>query len=133
MITLHIAKLLEQEGFGTLDQDIHWEKLPIDTTGIFVISRGGTSFINNRAVQSFDIYSREVNDLLGADKLEKIWEFVTEDGVICDLPIVPNVSHKQYQRVRIIPQSALENIGEDESGRKIWRWSYTVNYIKEKA
>lgn len=131
MITLHFAQLLENEGFGTLDTDIFWEKLPIDIDGIFVISRGGTSFINNRATQAFDIYSRHANALLGADKLEKIWEFVTEDGVVCDLPPIPNVSHKEYKRVRIIPQSNLENLGEDEAGRKIWRWSYQLNYIKE--
>lgn len=131
MITLHFCKLLEEQGFGTLDTDIFWEKLPIDTDGIFVVSRGGTSFINNRATQSFDIYSRQANALLGADKLEKIWEYITEDGVVCDLPPVTGVSNKQYKRVRIIPQSNLENLGEDPTGRKIWRWSYQLNYIKE--
>jgi hypothetical protein len=131
MITLHIAQLLDEQGFGTIDTDLFWEKLPIDIDGIYIISRGGEAYRNRRLNQNFDIYSRHANDLLGADKLEKIWEYITDDGIVCDLPIVPGVSNKEYKRVRIIPISNLENLGEDEAGRKIWRWSYTVNYIKE--
>ena len=33
MITLHIAKLLEDEGFGIIDQDLFWEEMPLDSNG----------------------------------------------------------------------------------------------------
>jgi hypothetical protein len=132
MITLHILKLLEDSGFGTIGTDLHWETLPIGKDGVFIISRGGETHRNFRATQSFDLYSRGANSLKSADKLEKIWEFISEDVVVCDLPITAE-SHKEYKRVRFIPEANMENLGEDEAGRKIWRWSYQVNYIKEKA
>jgi hypothetical protein len=123
---------LEDDGFGTIDTDLFWEKLPLGKHGVAIFARGGELVAGrNRAVQIFDLYSRGTSDLLGADKLEKIWQFMIENYVICDLPIVPGKSNKQYISVQVTPTGNVENLGMDENDRVIFRLAAQVRYKKE--
>ena len=77
MITLHIAKLLEGEGFGIIDQDLFWEEMPLDSNGnardgIRIVTRGSELSRNGTRTQDFDIYSRSSNKVTGSKKLENI-------------------------------------------------------------
>lgn len=132
MITLHILQLLEDNGLGVINQDLFWEKLPLNKNGVGIFSRGGDMvYARNRAVQSFDLYSRGDNDLLGADKLEKIWQYFVEDSNPCTLPIVPDISNKKYKNARIVPTANIENLGLDETDRLVFRLACEIIYNKE--
>lgn len=123
MVTLHIAKLLENEGFGTLDTDIFWEEIPLGSDGkpkegIWIVPRGFPLTRFNATAQAFDIYSRYANKITGSQKLEEILKYIQEAyGEVCELPTVPPYSLTQYGNVRLIPTSGIENVGSDEQDR----------------
>lgn len=131
MITLHLLQLLEDDGFGTIDDSLFWEKLPLNKNGVAIFSRGGpTERGRNRQAQNFELYSRGETDLLGADKLEKILEFMSENYTQCDLPIVVGKSNKLYRKVQITPTSNVQNLGQDENDRVVFSLSAQVIYRK---
>lgn len=130
MVTLHILQLLQDNGFGTIDTDLFWEKLPLGKSGVAIISRGGPVTYGRRNIgQNFDLYSRGTTDLLGAHKLEKIQEFFADNYPTCDLPVTPK-SNKQYKKVRIMPREVVTNLGQDENDRVIFVTSAQVIYQK---
>lgn len=130
MVTLHILQLLQNNGLGTIDQDLFWEKLPLGGKGVAIYSRGGPVTYGRRSAgQNFDLYSRGASDLHGADKLEKIWEFFADVYTACDLPLTAK-STKLYTNARIVPTGNVENLGADENDRIIFRLSAQVIYQK---
>lgn len=138
MITLHIAAWLDQEGFGTLDTDIFWEEVAVDSKGvpkdgIWVVTRGNADdrFTN---VQQFDIYSRYSNKLTGSIKLEAILQRIKEAyNDECTLPTVPPYSLTQYDNVTFNPVSGIENVGTDAQNKVVRVISAEVQFnIKEK-
>jgi len=132
MITLHIIQLLQNEGFGTIDAPVNglfWEKLPLNSTGVAIFSRGTELGRGLRSSQAFDLYSRGTSDLRGADNLEKIMEYIEGNFVQCDLPLTAK-SNKQYKKATIVMTSNVENLGLDENDRLIFRISAEVNYNK---
>lgn len=132
MITLHLLQYLKENGFGTaIDTDLFFEKLPLDKTGVAIFSRGGeATYGRRRAVQNFDLYSRDNSDLTGADKLDKIRTFFSDNfDELCTLPTVPNISNRQYAKARITPDN-IENLGLDENDRVIYRLGASVIYEK---
>lgn len=138
MISLHIAKWLEDEGFGTLDQDIFWEEVALDPNGkpydgIWVVTRGSALNRFNTTTQQFDIYSRYANKLTGSLKLEQILEKIMEAyGDVCTLPTVPPYSLTIYDNVRLRPVSGIENVGSDAQDKIVRVISAEVQYnIKE--
>jgi len=124
MISLHIAAWLAEEGFGTLEQDILWEDMPVDQNGnpkdgIWVVERGApyTRFVKT---QAFDIYSRYTNKLTGSQKLQSILERLQEAyGDVCTLPAVPPFSLTEYHDVMLQPTSGIENVGTDEQNKVV--------------
>lgn len=131
MITLHILQLLEDNSLGTIGTDLFWEDMPLDKNGVAIYSRGGTLFRGrNKAIQAFDLYSRGTSAPQAADRLEKIWEYFVDNYVVCDLPIVENVSEKLYRKARFTPIANVENLGKDETDRLLFRLSMEVVYIK---
>jgi len=131
MVTLHLLQLLADNNFGVIDKTLFWEKLPIDGHGVAIYSRGGPMPARGKMILSIDFYSRGSNDLLGADKLEKIHQFFENHMFICDLPEISGKSVKKYRKVHITPESNIENLGQDETDRLIFRSSYQIKYIKE--
>jgi len=132
MITLHILQLLADNDFGTMNQDLFWEKLPLDKNGVAIMSRGGpVPGARTRNILSFDLYCRGKNDLTSADRLERIRQFLINEYPVCDLPVVPSKSNKLYKNVRFVLISNVENLGLDETDRLLWRLSCEVQYLKE--
>lgn len=130
MLTLHILKFLEDEDFGTIAVDLFWEDFPLNKNGVAIYSRAGTMYRGRKAVQAFDLYSRAESAPQAADKLEKIWEMFVDNYVVCDLPVVPNVSEKLYTSVRFVPIANIENLGKDETDRLLFRLSMEAIYTK---
>lgn len=138
MVTLHIAKLLEDAGFGTLDTDIFWEDMPVDNKGVainglWVVPRGTPRgrFVK---VQAFDIYSRHTNKVTSSKKLEDILDYLQEAfATVCELPTVPPHSETRYYDVTITPTSAIENVGADEQDKVVRVISGEINFKKEES
>jgi hypothetical protein len=134
MISLHIAKWLDDEGYGTLDTDIFWEEAALDSNGkpkdgIWVVTRGAPLSRFNTTTQQFDIYSRYANKITGSQKLEEILEKIKESyGDTCVLPTVPPYSVTVYENVRLRPVSGIENVGSDEQDKIVRVISAEVQY-----
>ena|SRR5690554_3509941 len=134
MIALHILKLLENEGFGTIDTDLFFEEAPLDGSGvprqgIWIVERGTSVNRFNTQTQNFDIYSRYTDKLTGYKKLEAILDYLQEAyGDVCTLPAVPPYSSTVYENVRLTPTSSVENVGVDENNKIVRVISGTVQY-----
>lgn len=135
MISLHILKLLESEGFGTLaltgsepNASLFFEKLPLDKTGVFVMSRGAPLAKGQRVQQNLDFYARGINDIEGANRLNDILNFFRDEYTVCDLPVIAGYSEIEYKNVYLEPVSSIENAGQDDTDRIIYVVSTTVRY-----
>lgn len=139
MITLHILKLLEDNGFGTLaltgaetaDKLLFWEKLPQGKEGVYIISNGAPVSRGGRMVQSFDLYCRGSNDIDSGVRLENIIKFfAAECYPVCKLPAVEleDYTSPQYANCSIITTSNITNVGEDDTDRVIFNFSAEVTY-----
>lgn len=136
MVTLHILKWLEDNGFGTLDLDgttktdgLFFEKLTEGKTGVAIYSRGSALGRGLRTTQAFDLYSRGTDDVQGLKKLEDILSFLTESyAQACTLPVVTGVSATIYNRVTVVPISNIENAGLDPNDRVIYTATAQVTY-----
>lgn len=138
MITLRIAKFLEQNGFGTLDMDgtiktdgIYLEQMPQGRTGIAVFARGAQLGAYSRLTQAFDIYSRGENNVEGYQKLEQIAELLRASITVCTLPIVDDVSEENYNNCSIVPVSFIENAGVDENDRVVYALTAQITYDRQ--
>lgn len=139
MISLHIAKLLEDEGFGTLaltgnetgNNLIFFEKLPVGKNGIFIMSRGDPLSRASRRSQSFDLYARGSNDINGATRLKDILKFFGQRYEVCELPIVPGYSEELYTNITIEPTFNITNVGLDATDRVIYSASATITYNED--
>lgn len=134
MITLHILKLLENEGFGTIDTDLFFEEAPLNKQGkpeqgVWIVERGTAITRFNHTSQNFDIYSRYTDKLTGYEKLNDILDYLQESyGEVCELPEVPPYSNKEYKNVRITPTSSVENVGTDENNRIVRAISGAIQF-----
>lgn len=137
MITLHIAKLLADEGFGTLDTDIFWEDMPVDSKGVpkeglWVVSRGAEVDRTTVGTQAFDIYSRSANKITSSQQLENILAYLQQAyGDVCELPLVPPYSMTRYYDVQLAPTSGIENVGADEQDKVVRVISGEIKFKKE--
>lgn len=137
MVTLHIAKLLEDEGFGTLDLDIFWEDMPVDSdgkpfNGIWIVPRGAPVSRFTVTSQAFDIYARDTNKVTSSQKLEDILNYLqTAYEEVCELPTVPPYSETRYYDVRITPVSGIENVGADDQDKIVRVISGEINFKRE--
>ena len=124
---------VKDNGYGTaIDTDLFFEKLPLGKSGIAIFSRGGeATYGRRRAVQRFDLYSRGSSDLLGYDTLDKIRTLFSDNyDNLCELPVVPTVSNRQYTKARITAIDNIENLGLDENDRVVYRLGAEIIYEK---
>ena len=137
MITLHILKLLENNGFGTIDTDLFFETVPLDAKGIpkqgvWIVTRGTSINRVDIGSQNFDIYSRYTNKTTGHAMLENILSFLQDSfGNVCELPTVPPISYNEYYDVMIVPTSGVENVGTDDQNKVVRVISGNVKYKKK--
>lgn len=137
MVTLRILKLLEQNGFGTVDingtvktNGLYFEKLPQGKTGVAIFSRGAAMGHGMRLTQAFDLYSRGTNDVEGYRKLEQIAELMTDSFTVCTLPKITGIDETEYTNCSIVPISNIENAGQDENDRVLYTITAQITYSK---
>lgn len=129
-----MAKLLADEGFGTLDQDIFWEEAPLDSNGnakdgVWIVTRAPEISRLSVNIQDFDIYARFSNKVTTQKKLTDILLFLQQAyGEVCDLPIVPPYSTTIYKDVVIEPTAGIENVGSDEQDKIVKVISGKIRY-----
>lgn len=133
MITLHILQLLSDEGFGTMNQDLFWDNMPINSLGkpvdgVWIVSRGAPLTRGTRTVEAFDIYSRYSNKITGSMKLNDILGFLKDNyASVCTLPVTQG-SDLVFEKVTIEPTSNIENAGVDTNGKVVRVISGEVRY-----
>ena len=72
MVTLSFLKLLQDNGFGTIDQNLFFQKLTLDKNGLYIADIGDPITRGQRRTQSFELYARGVNDVLGYKQLTDV-------------------------------------------------------------
>lgn len=132
MITLSFLKLLENEGFGTIDVDLFYQKLTLDKEGLYIADIGDGNERHSRDTQSYELLARGANDVDGYKLLTDIRRFlVNEYQNICELPSVPPITTKVYTNVELSKPSTITNVGLDAQNRIIYSMTGTIIY-KEK-
>lgn len=132
MVTLSLAKLLEDEGFGKIDVDIFYQKLTLDKTGIYIADVGDVVGRHSRDSQGYEILSRGVTDVQGLQILQRIRKFlVNQYQNVCELPAVPPITTESYQGVHLTKPSTITNVGLDAQNRVIYSITGSILY-KEK-
>lgn len=132
MITLSFLKLLENEGFGTIDEDLFYQKLTLDKEGVYIADVGDSVERHSRDTQSYELLARGKSDVDGYKKLTEIRRFlVNEYQNICELPPVPPITTDEYTNVELSKPSTITNVGLDAQDRIIYSMTGTIIF-KEK-
>lgn len=132
MITLSFLKLLEDNGFGTIDTDLFFQKLTLDKVGVYITDIGDPVARNSRDTQSYELLVRGVTDVTGYKKLKDIRKFIINNySDICELPPVPPITTEEYTNVELSKPSTITNVGLDATKRVVYSMTGTIIY-KEK-
>lgn len=132
MITLSFLKLLEDEGFGTIDVDLFFQKLTLDKKGLYIADIGGPIDKGARDKQSYELFARGSSDVDGYKLLTEIRQFLIRNySTICELPAVPPIVTEGYTNVELSRPSTITNVGLDDNNRIIYSMTGTIIY-KEK-
>jgi hypothetical protein len=132
MITLSFLKLLEDEGFGTIDTDLFFQKLTLDKNGVYISDIGDPASKGSRDTQSYELLARAKNDVDGYKKLNEIRKFLIQNySNICELPDVPPITDEGYTNVELSRPSTITNVGLDAQNRIIYSMTGTIIF-KEK-
>ena len=128
MITLSFLKLLENEGFGTIDVDLFSQKLTLDKKGIYIADIGDPVSKGSRDTQSYELLARGTNDVDGHQKLTEIRKFLIHNLSNCELPAVPPITTEGYTNVGLSKPSTITNVGLDGNNRIIYSMTGTIIY-----
>lgn len=131
MITLSFLKLLENEGFGTIDVDLFFQKLTLDKKGVYITDIADTTPRHGRDSQSYELLVRGNNDVDGYQMLKAIRKFlVTEYQNICELPAVelPTGTTEAYYNIELLKPSTITSFGLDAQNRVIYSMTGTIIY-----
>lgn len=132
MITLSFLKLLSDNGFGTLDTDLFFQKLTLDKIGVYIADVGDPVPRASRDTQSYELLVRGKNDIDGYKKLKDIRKFIISNySTVCELPPVPPITTEVYTNVELSKPSTITNVGLDANNRIIYSMTGTIIY-KEK-
>ena len=132
MITLSFLKLLENEGFGTIDIDLFFQKLTLDKKGVYIADIGDPVARGSRDTQSYELLARADNDVDGYKKLTEIRRFLVQNySNICTLPVVPPITAEEYTNVELSKPSTITNVGLDAQSRVVYSMTGTIIF-KEK-
>ena len=128
VLTLSLLKYLSDNGFGTIDQNLFWEKLGLGKNGLYITDVGDAQERGVRKSTTYELYSRGDSDLDGYTKLQAVAEFLRGSYDVCDLPAVPPYSDEGFTNVSILPPSTISSMGEDGNGRIIYSITGRVYY-----
>ena len=129
MITLSLLQYLEDNGYGTIDTNLFWQKLSLGKKGVYIVSIGQPQSRDGLRVQRYQLYSRGTTDVDGYERLANIVDFLNSSYNVCTLPkadVLPN--SQAFENVTIMPISTPTNIGEDTNGRIIWSATGELRY-----
>lgn len=128
MITLSLLQFIEDNGLGTIDSDLFWQNIGIDSEGVYIANIGQAQTRGTRRVQRYELYSRNSSKLEGLRKLESIIDLINASYNVCDLPAVPDYNINSYHNITLLPLSTPTRVGEDANGRIIWSTSGEIIY-----
>lgn len=132
MITLNILQFIENAGLGKIDESLFWQHLPYDAEGIYIADLGESTERGNLKSQSFEIYSRYKNNVVGYKKLNDVLKLLDGSFNVCKLPEVKdckgNTLAPEINGVSIMPTSSITNYGEDDRNRVIYSAQGSVYY-----
>lgn len=132
MITLSLLKLLENNGFGTIDRDLFWQKMGLGKKGVYISSIGEARPRGTLKTQTYEIYCKGGTDVSGYHKLSQIVEFLNNSYNVCTLPEVQglqgDIIAPEVGNVTIMPLSTISSNGEDSQGRVIWSVTGQIIY-----
>ena len=129
MITLSFLKLLEDEGFGTIDVDLFFQKLTLDKKGLYIADIGDPVAKGARDTQSYELFARGDNDVDGYKLLIQIRKFLVDNySNICELPAVSPITTEGYTNVELSKPSTITNVGLDDNNRIIYSMTGTIIY-----
>ena len=128
VLTLSLLKYLSDNGFGTIDQSLFWEKLGLGKNGLYITDVGDAQERGVRKSTTYELYSRGDSDLDGYTKLQAVAEFLRGSYGVCDLPAVPPYSDEGFTGVSILLPSTISSMGEDGNGRIIYSITGRVYY-----
>jgi hypothetical protein len=138
MITLSFLKLLENNNFGTIDVDLFYQKLTLDSKGVYISDIGDPVAKGSRDTQSYELLARGSTDIDGRYKLSQIRKFILANySSICELPSMSvqiegqDVIIPDYKNVELSKPSTITNVGLDANNRIIYSMTGTIIY-KEK-
>lgn len=132
MITLSFLKLLQDEGFGTIDTDMFFQKLTLDKKGIYIADVGTPNAKGTRETQGYELLARGNSDIDGYKLLNEIRKFIRDEGhSICELPPIPPISTQSYKNVTLSRPSSITNVGLDAQNRIIYSLTGTILYQGE--
>ena len=129
MVTLSLLKLLENNNFGVIDEDLLFQKLTLDRKGIYIADIGDGLSRGVRRSQSFELLARGNNDIEGYQMLSDVLDFLKESYAdVCELPAVPPITTSGYKNVVIQPTSSITNVGLDGKNRVIYSVTGQIIY-----
>lgn len=129
MITLSLLQYLSDNGFGSIDKDLFWQKLPLGKNGISILDLGQQRNRKSLNTQKFEIISRGSSDTDGYNTLKDIVDFLNSSYNVCKLPSCPLIPESNsYENITIMPLSTPTNIGVNQNGRVIWSATGAINY-----
>lgn len=128
VLTLSLLKYLSDNGFGTIDQNLFWEKLGLGKNGLYITDVGDAQERGARKSTTYELYSRGGSDLDGYTKLQAVAEFLRKSYDVCDLPAVAPYTDEGFTNVSILPPSTISSMGEDGNGRIIYSITGRVYY-----
>lgn len=129
MITLSFLQLLQDNGFGVLDESLFFQKLTLDKEGIYISDIGEPIGRGSRDVQSFELYARGKNDIEGYKLLTEIRDFLKNSySAICELPPVPQHNVEGYKNITLSKPSTITNVGLDANNRTIYSLQSQIIY-----
>lgn len=128
MVTLSILKYIEQNGFGTIDENLFWEKMGLHDVGLFIEDLGNTNNRGSRPSTTYQIFSRGKTDVDGYKQLQAVVEFLNVSFSVCKLPSVPPITDYGYDNVSFTPLTTISSEGVDMNGRVIYSATGQVFY-----
>lgn len=120
VITLSLLQWLSDNGFGTIDQDLFWEKLGLGKVGLYISDVGEAQDRAMRKSTVYEIYSRGKSDLDGYERLQKVAELIRASYGVCTLPKATGYTDEGFTNVTLEPPSSISSVGEDGNGRVIY-------------
>lgn len=127
-ITLSLLKLLEDNGFGKIDENLFWEKLGLGLDGLYIADIGSAQDRTTAPSTMYELYSRAKDDFEAYQQLQTVRDFLERSYTTCNLPAVPPYTDEGFSGVTIMPPSTVSNNGIGEDGHIIYSITGRIYY-----